>query len=133
MIDFACKRFEMSEVIKCSLALSKAEFKLFDFFIKNDLLTEGTETMVMSILFQGITESTVAVNINDTSIDPLTASPVTITEGNSFDVTYTNPEAGNTVKIYTLTGPGITLSDIQSVKQTFTVTTSGGKYLLNGV
>jgi hypothetical protein len=104
-----------------------------DFFIKNDLLTEGTETIVMSILFQGITESTVAVNINDTSIDPLTASPVTITEGNSFDVTYTNPEAGNTVKIYTLTGPGITLSDIQSVKQTFTVTTSGGKYLLNGV
>lgn len=104
-----------------------------DFFIKNDLLTEGTETMVMSILFQGVIENTVAVNINDTSIDPLTASPVTITEGNSFDVTYTNPAAGNTVKTYTLTGLGITLSDIQSVKQTFTVTTLGGKYLLNGV
>lgn len=104
-----------------------------DFFIKNDLLTEGTETMVMSILFQGVIEKTVAVNINDTSIDPLTASPVTITEGNSFDVTYTNPAAGNTVKTYTLTGLGITLSDIQSVKQTFTVTTLGGKYLLNGV
>jgi predicted transcriptional regulator len=35
MIDFACKKFEISEVIKCSIGLSKAEFRLFDFFIKH--------------------------------------------------------------------------------------------------
>lgn len=35
MINFACKDFEIDEVVKCSLGLSKAEYKLFIFFIKH--------------------------------------------------------------------------------------------------
>jgi predicted transcriptional regulator len=35
MLDFACKRFEIEDVVKCSLALSKADFRLLKYFIKN--------------------------------------------------------------------------------------------------
>jgi predicted transcriptional regulator len=35
MIDFACKKFDIEEVVKCSLGLSKSEFRLLNFFIKN--------------------------------------------------------------------------------------------------
>jgi predicted transcriptional regulator len=35
MIDFACKRFELNEVIKCGLALTKSEMKIMYFLIKN--------------------------------------------------------------------------------------------------
>ncbi len=34
MIDFACKKFDIEEVIKCSLGLSKSEFRLLKFFIE---------------------------------------------------------------------------------------------------
>lgn len=36
MIDFACKKFDLEEVVKCSLGLSKSEFKLLKFLIEND-------------------------------------------------------------------------------------------------
>jgi len=36
MIDFACKKFDLEGVIKCSLGLSKSEFNLLNFFIEND-------------------------------------------------------------------------------------------------
>lgn len=35
MIDFACKKFDIEEVVKCSLGLSKSEFRLLKFFIEN--------------------------------------------------------------------------------------------------
>lgn len=35
MIDFACKKIDLNEVIICSLNLTKAEFRIFRFFIKN--------------------------------------------------------------------------------------------------
>jgi predicted transcriptional regulator len=35
MIDFACKKFDIEEVVKCSLGLSKSEFRLLRFFIDN--------------------------------------------------------------------------------------------------
>ena len=34
MIDFACKKFDIEEVVKCSLGLSKSEFRLLKFFIE---------------------------------------------------------------------------------------------------
>lgn len=49
MIDFACKTFEMSEVIKCSLNLSRAEYKLFDFFIRNSDKSFSTEELSKSL------------------------------------------------------------------------------------
>ncbi len=35
MIDFACKKFDLKEVIRCSLALTKIEFKIIEHLIKN--------------------------------------------------------------------------------------------------
>jgi predicted transcriptional regulator len=34
MIDFACKKFDLEEVVKCSLGLSKSEFKLLKFLME---------------------------------------------------------------------------------------------------
>ncbi|MBS3084964.1 MarR family transcriptional regulator [Candidatus Pacearchaeota archaeon] len=36
MIDFACKKFDLDEVIKCILGLSKSEFHLLKFLSEND-------------------------------------------------------------------------------------------------
>ena len=36
MIDFACKKFDIQEVVKCSLGLSKSEFKMLKFLIENE-------------------------------------------------------------------------------------------------
>jgi predicted transcriptional regulator len=36
MIDFACKKIEIRQVVKCGLGLSKADFKLMDFMLKNE-------------------------------------------------------------------------------------------------
>jgi len=36
MIDFACKKFELNEIIKCSLNLTKLEFHILEHLIKND-------------------------------------------------------------------------------------------------
>ena len=35
MIDFACKRFDLMEIIKCGLGLTKAELKIMNFFLDN--------------------------------------------------------------------------------------------------
>jgi len=36
MIDFACKKFDLNEIIKCSLDLTKFEFEIFKYLIRND-------------------------------------------------------------------------------------------------
>jgi len=36
MIDFACRQFNLDDIIKCGLGLTKAEFKVFCFFVDND-------------------------------------------------------------------------------------------------
>ena len=36
MIDFACKQFDLDEIIKCALSLSKADLKIMKFLMKND-------------------------------------------------------------------------------------------------
>ncbi|MFH1916673.1 MAG: MarR family transcriptional regulator [Nanoarchaeota archaeon] len=35
MIDFACKRFEIKEVVRCGLSLTKAEYDILHFFISS--------------------------------------------------------------------------------------------------
>jgi predicted transcriptional regulator len=35
MIDFACKRFDINEIVKCALNLTKSECKVFNFFLEN--------------------------------------------------------------------------------------------------
>src|SRR5512138_2173352 len=36
MIDFACKEFDLDEIIKCSLGITKAEFKLVKKMLSSD-------------------------------------------------------------------------------------------------
>jgi predicted transcriptional regulator len=36
MIDFACKKFDIEEVVKCSLGLSKSEFRLLKFLMVHE-------------------------------------------------------------------------------------------------
>ncbi|NCN51635.1 MarR family transcriptional regulator [archaeon] len=36
MIDFACKKFDLEEVIKCVLGLSKSEFRLLKFLSEHE-------------------------------------------------------------------------------------------------
>ena len=36
MIDFACKQFDINEIIKCSLGLTKSEYETFSFMLEND-------------------------------------------------------------------------------------------------
>mgnify|MGYP006286493537 CR=1 FL=1 len=35
MIDFGCRQFDMDELMKCGLGLTKAEFKVFKHFIED--------------------------------------------------------------------------------------------------
>ncbi|MFH1394270.1 MAG: MarR family transcriptional regulator [Candidatus Micrarchaeota archaeon] len=35
MIDFACKQFNLDDIIKCSLGLTRAEFRILQFFVQN--------------------------------------------------------------------------------------------------
>ena len=39
MIDFACKRFDLDDVIKCGLGLTRTEFRILGYF----LVSEGKE------------------------------------------------------------------------------------------
>ncbi len=36
MIDFACKKFDLGEIIRCSLSLTKLEFRIFEYLIRNN-------------------------------------------------------------------------------------------------
>ncbi len=44
MIDFACKKFDLDEVIKCVLGLSKSEFRLLK-FLAGDMQKFTTEEL----------------------------------------------------------------------------------------
>lgn len=35
MIDFACKQFNLNDIIKCGLGLTKTEFKIMKYFLRN--------------------------------------------------------------------------------------------------
>lgn len=41
MIDFACKQFDLDDIIKCGLGLTKTEFKIMEYFLshKNECKT----------------------------------------------------------------------------------------------
>ncbi|RME53421.1 MarR family transcriptional regulator [Candidatus Woesearchaeota archaeon] len=56
MIDFACKRFSLDEVIKCSLGLTKAEFAILKHFIKQSQERFSTKELAEAL---AIDQSTV--------------------------------------------------------------------------
>lgn len=56
MLDFACKRFEIEDVVKCSLALTKADFRLLKYFMKNSSKKFTTENLSLEL---GLDKSTI--------------------------------------------------------------------------
>ncbi len=45
MIDFACNQFNLKDIVKCELGLTKSELKIFEFFIKNYPKSFDTSTI----------------------------------------------------------------------------------------
>ena len=61
MIDFACKKFDLNEVIRCSLGFTKTEFAIMRYFVSNP----GKEFTAkeISIIFNiGFSTSQKAIN-----------------------------------------------------------------------
>jgi len=61
MIDFACKKFDLNEVIRCSLNLTKTEFNILKFLIENSE-KEFTSKKISSIFKIGLSTSQKAIN-----------------------------------------------------------------------
>ena len=49
MIDFACKQFMLKDVIKCSLGLTKADFKLMEYLANNSERSFMTEELAKNL------------------------------------------------------------------------------------
>jgi len=49
MIDFACKKFSLDEVIKCGLSLTKADFNILKYLIKNSTEWFTSETISIQL------------------------------------------------------------------------------------
>lgn len=55
MIDFACKKLDIEEVVKCSLSLSKSDYKILKYLMGNNS-SHSTEKLASKI---GLDKSTV--------------------------------------------------------------------------
>ncbi len=51
-IDFACKKFEIEDVIKCSLSLTKSDFSLIKFLMKKESGSFTTEELSEKLGFE---------------------------------------------------------------------------------
>jgi len=51
-IDFACKGFEIEEVVKCSLSLTKSDYALLKFLIKHFSKDFSTEELSKELSFE---------------------------------------------------------------------------------
>ena len=49
MIDFACKKFDIEEIVKCSLNLSKSDFNILKFLLKNSANKFSTEEIASKL------------------------------------------------------------------------------------
>jgi len=43
MLDFGCKKLNIEDIIRCSFALSKSDYKILLFFLKNKDFVSTTE------------------------------------------------------------------------------------------
>lgn len=51
MIDFACRQFKISEIVKCAFGLTKADYKVMEFFLKNSERDFTTEDISKKLKF----------------------------------------------------------------------------------
>lgn len=49
MIDFACKKFYVEDIVRCSFNLTKTEFKIFQFMVKNSAKKFSTNNIANSL------------------------------------------------------------------------------------
>jgi len=49
MIDFACKKFNIQEIVKCSLDLTKSDFNILKFLLKNGSRKFTTEELASKL------------------------------------------------------------------------------------
>ena len=49
MIDFACKRFDLDQIIKCGLGLTKSEFEVMQYFIKSPEKESQTDVIAKNL------------------------------------------------------------------------------------
>ena len=61
MIDFACKKFDLREVIRCSLNLTKTEFKITEYLMENSN-KEFTALEIAQTFKIGLSTSQKAIN-----------------------------------------------------------------------
>ena len=61
MIDFACKKFDLKEVIRCSLNFTKTEFRIIEYLMENS--SKKFTTQEISKIFKiGLSTSQKAIN-----------------------------------------------------------------------
>ena len=61
MIDFACKKFDLREVIRCSFNLTKTEFRVMEYMVEN-LNREFTTREISEIFKIGLSTSQKVIN-----------------------------------------------------------------------
>ena len=49
MIDFACKQFNLDDILKCGLGLTKAELKILKYFLDNSSENQTTEKIAKKL------------------------------------------------------------------------------------
>ena len=88
MIDFACKKIDLDEIIKCGLGLSQAEVKIFKYFINHSNQKD-------------IQTSTIAkeLNLNLSTIQKATKK---LYEKNVLEKYQKNLEKGGYIYVYSL-------------------------------
>jgi len=61
MIDFACKKFDIREIIRCIFNLTKTEFKIVEYLMENTN-SEVTSQKISKIFKIGLSTSQKAIN-----------------------------------------------------------------------
>jgi predicted transcriptional regulator len=68
MIDFACKRFDLDDIIKCGLGLTRAEFAIMKYFLENKELECTTVCMAKEMKLNLTTVQKGVKKLNEKSV-----------------------------------------------------------------
>lgn len=68
MVNFACKRFNLEEIVKCALSLTKAECKVFRYFFENPTENLTTEALAENLGLNLTTVQKAVKKLNENGI-----------------------------------------------------------------